>query len=143
MNRSGNHTQAVVQPAILNLYERKSNISNTSSSTFKYSPPASLKPVNTKTKPENFTFKMLSDSTDLTSRNDAKLEYFGANNANLKTQPGPIPNASYSISPSFGVQNANDLSYRKSLSNDTMLVKNPNSHILQEKQTEEDFVKTR
>ena len=143
MNRTGNYAQAVVQPATLNPYERKSNLSGTSLSTFKYSPPASLKPVNSKTKPENFTFKKLSDSTDLSSRNDAKLEYFGTSGTNLKTQQALIPTTSYSISPSFGVQNPNDLSYRKSLSNDTVFVKNLNSNIVQERQTEEDHVKTR
>jgi len=146
MYRSGNYTSTVVQPAILNPYERKSNLTNSSANnnSFKYSPPASLKGTNPKgmNKAENFTFKKVSDSQELASRNETKLEYFGTNATTknqLKTQPGPA-HTGYSVSPSFGVQNATELSYRKSLSNETLIVKNPNSHIIKETNFEQDFV---
>ena len=70
MNKSGNYTSAVVQPTLLNPYERRSNISASTSNnnSFKYSPPVSLKNTNMKSgssKVDNFTFKKVSDSQDL------------------------------------------------------------------------------
>ena len=76
MNRTNSYNSAVVQPAILNPYERKLAFEATTQ-TFKYSPPANLSLTNPKSQGERFTFKQLGDSQEIGSRNEVRHEYFG------------------------------------------------------------------
>jgi hypothetical protein len=80
------------------------------------------------------------------SRNEVRQEYFGTqvtSQQKLTAKTQLAQNKTYSVSPSFGIQNQSDLSYKQSVQNDTLIVKNTNSHIVDEARFEDDFTKTR